>query len=413
MPPSSQYAFILVIDGKQAVTQARQWRYQISRQLDIVNRNASRLGSISQASMRQMRLEGARAMDPLLKDLDEAEDRMKRLGSMKVQPGGTGMPAGAGGLAGGLGGIGEAVGMAAGIGVAGYTAKQAVEAAWDLGVLGARVNDVQNNLEKFAGSAGKAADYTRAVEQAADGTIDRMNAMNTAARMLQMGIADTEAEMALYVEGAVRLGDQTISSGQRVDEMTQLLKNLNVNMLDNFGLSRSVVMARTEELKATEGLTREEGMLQAIQEEISRQLEVLGDRADDGAVSIDQMKTSWTNMKLAIGTGIAPVVISSATAVTARDTHPESRLCTIFDLLRRPSPRRSRCRLRRRPPEPPQSGSFHPCYWMRGGRQGESAGAAGRSWCRLTRVRLRRPNRPERPKSRGPLVRRSLTGCEL
>jgi len=184
--------------------------------------------------------------------------------------------------------------------------------AWQLGKLGARSAAVTRNLEAFSGGAEEAALYLNAVRQASGGTVDRMTASAAASRMLQMGIADSTDAMRLYVEGAVRLGDQTQNSSQRINEMVQLLKNLNVNMLDNFGLSRQVVMARTRELQATEGLTREQGMLQAIQEEISRQLGVLGPQADDDAQAFDQLNTALSDLKVTAGEQLAPALADVA-----------------------------------------------------------------------------------------------------
>jgi len=184
--------------------------------------------------------------------------------------------------------------------------------AWQLGKLGAQSAAVTRNLEAFAGGAEEAALYLNAVRQASGGTVDRMTASAAASRMLQMGIADSTDAMRLYVEGAVRLGDQTQNSSQRINEMVQLLKNLNVNMLDNFGLSRQVVMARTRELQATEGLTREQGMLRAIQEEISRQLGVLGPQADDDSRAFDQLNTALSDLKVTAGEQLAPALADVA-----------------------------------------------------------------------------------------------------
>jgi hypothetical protein len=98
--------------------------------------------------------------------------------------------------------------------------------------------------------------------------------------------------------------------------MIQLLKNLNVNMLDNFGLSRSVITARTDELMATQGLTREEGMLLAIQEEITRQLGLLGDNSGSAAVKIDTLTASVDNLKLSWGRLVDEPVLDVVTELT-------------------------------------------------------------------------------------------------
>lgn len=189
----------------------------------------------------------------------------------------------------------------------GITAKIG-KAAWELGELGARADAVSFKLTAFAGGADEAAKFTEAVYQASNRTVDSMTAMGTASAFLQMGIADTEEEMRLYVEGATRLGDQTQSAGQRIDAMTQLLKNLNVNMLDNFGLSKQVVMGRTEELQVMQGLTREEAMLVAIQEELTRQLGVLGPQTDTNAAAFDQLDAAVADLKMAAGDLAAPAV---------------------------------------------------------------------------------------------------------
>jgi hypothetical protein len=191
------------------------------------------------------------------------------------------------------------------------------QATWQLGELGARADAVGAKLAAFAGSADQAAAFTEAIQEASNRTVDSMTAMATASGFLQMGIADTEDEMRLYVEGAVRLGDQTQSAGQRIEAMTQLLKNQSVEMLDNFGLSRQLIMARTEELQATQALTREQAMLQAIQEELTRQLGVLGPQTQTSAAAFDQLDASVKDLKIAAGDLAAPAVAELARVLTA------------------------------------------------------------------------------------------------
>jgi len=196
------------------------------------------------------------------------------------------------------------------------TAEKAAAAAIELGKLGASSLRVQDQLEAFAGGAAAADDYANAIRRATGLTVDQMSAAAAATKFLQMGLADTAEEMALFAEGATRLGNQTVPANQRLEEMTQLLKNLNPNMLDNFGLSRQIVMARTAELQATQGLTREQGMLAAIQEEITRQLGVLGPRAENAADAIDQYNAAWEDLRLTIGEQLAPSLGELAKVLT-------------------------------------------------------------------------------------------------
>ena len=204
----------------------------------------------------------------------------------------------------------------AGVMGAAALAKEALQAAWTLGELGARSRALTGNLEAFAGGAEEAAGFLQAIGSASMGALDKMQATEVATRMLQMGLADTAQEMELYVEGAIRLGNQSLDASQRVEEMTQFLKNLNLNMADNFGLSRQVLTARTEELQATQGLTREQALLVSIQEEMTRQLQTLGERTDVEAQAIDEMNAALRDLRIEIGEQFAPAVGDAARMVT-------------------------------------------------------------------------------------------------
>lgn len=195
-------------------------------------------------------------------------------------------------------------------------AVEAAQAAWALGELGARSKALTGNLEAFAGGAEEAAGFLGAIDSASMGALDQMQAAEVATRMLQMGLADTTQEMELYVEGAIRLGNQSLDAAQRVEEMTQFLKNLNLNMADNFGLSRQVLTARTEELQATQGLTREQALLVSIQEEMTRQLQTLGERTDVEAQAIDEMNASLRDLRIELGEQFAPAIGEAARMVT-------------------------------------------------------------------------------------------------
>ncbi len=189
----------------------------------------------------------------------------------------------------------------AGVAGAAYLAIEVGKAAFELGKLGLQAKDVERNLVAFAGSEARAAQFAAAVVKSSGRGVDSLTAMSTASRFLQMGLVDDADAMRIYIEGATRLGDQTQTTNQRIEGMTQLLKNQSVEMLDNYGLSRSRIEALRDEAMATQGLTREEAMLYAIKTEIIRQLELLGPRMESGTVSIDRMSASWMNLKTKIG----------------------------------------------------------------------------------------------------------------
>ena len=211
----------------------------------------------------------------------------------------------------------------------GATVASLANATWSLAEMGAQSLALERNLNAFAGGAANAVQYTDAIVAASGRAVDQMQAAEVATGMLQMGIADTTDEMSLYIEGATRLGKQSESAGQRIESMMQFLKNLNLEMADNFGLSRQVLTARTEELQVTQGLTREQALLQATQEEITRQLGILGPRTQTETEAMDAMKVAAANVRIELGERLAPAVADLARE--AADAIPK--LWTTIDQL--------------------------------------------------------------------------------
>ena len=150
--------------------------------------------------------------------------------------------------------------------------------AAELFTLGVAAEAAELRFTKFAGGADRAAGFLEAFNSGADNTVDRMTAMGSASRLLQMGLVGNTDEMETMASIAVKLGDQTKGAGDRIADFSLLLSNQATLRLDNFGISSGKVRDRINELIASgEALNREEAFKMAVMEEGSRALAILGD----------------------------------------------------------------------------------------------------------------------------------------
>ena len=159
---------------------------------------------------------------------------------------------------------------------------------------GAAIDAVEKRFVAFAGSAAAAEDILRAVSEATGGTIDRMSTMQSASKLMSMGLANNAEEVARLVEMATKLGDQTQATGDRVSAFGMMLANQSVEVLDNYGISSGQVRERIKELMSTTSdMTREQAFLQATLELGEQTLVRLGD-------STENMASSWDRLGAAI-----------------------------------------------------------------------------------------------------------------
>ncbi len=192
-------------------------------------------------------------------------------------------------------------------------AKQIGQIALDLGKLGLQAQAVNERFVAFAGGGRQAAEVLAAVENATGGTIDKMSAMQSASKLMSMGLATNADEVGRLVEMASRLGDQTQSTSNRVNDFALMLANQSIPRLDNFGISSGKVRARIEELmSSTAGLTREQAFLQATMEEGAVALEKLGEAGLGQVQAMDKLDASWKNFKTTIGSMVAPALAAVA-----------------------------------------------------------------------------------------------------
>lgn len=179
----------------------------------------------------------------------------------------------------------------------------------ELAKLGAMSERVERRFGAFAEEAGGATAILEAFQKGAGGTVDKMGAMSTASRLLQMGLVGSAGEMENVVEIATRLGDQTQGATDRIADFSLLLANQSIPRLDNFGISSGKVRARIQELQdATPGLSREIAFMTATMEQAELSLTKLGPRVDDDAAKFERLEAQISDTKVEIGQQLAPVV---------------------------------------------------------------------------------------------------------
>jgi hypothetical protein len=172
----------------------------------------------------------------------------------------------------------------------------------ELGKLGVQSEAASLRFERFAGSSERAEELLIAFQSATDGTVDKMGAMTSAGRLLQMGLVSNADEMANVASIATKLGDQTLSATDRVADFSALLANQSIPRLDNFGISSGRVRTRIAELQAaTKGLSREQAFNTAVMEEGRKALDRLGDTSELASVKIDKLKAAVQDAKIGVG----------------------------------------------------------------------------------------------------------------
>lgn len=194
-----------------------------------------------------------------------------------------------------LGGLGQAAKVAGGL-ITIALAKQAISASTEVMRLGATSLVARDRLLAFAGGSARASDMMNALIDASDGTIDRLTATNTAARLLQMGIVDTAAEIGMAGAIVGKLGDQTLSLETRMQTFTMMMANQSKLRLDTFGLSVEGVTKRQKELEA-QGYNTSDAFKAAVFEEAEVALGVLGDTAGTAAHNMARMEAALVNVK--------------------------------------------------------------------------------------------------------------------
>lgn len=172
----------------------------------------------------------------------------------------------------------------------------------ELTKLGASAKAQGLRFERFAGSTGQATKLLDAFNEGSLNTVDRMTAMGSAGRLLQMGLVETSDEMQQVAAMATRLGDQTMDAGSRIADFAAMLANQSIPRLDNFGISSGRVRQRINELiESGQALNREQAFKMAVMEEGAKSLERLGDTTDTAAHKMAVLEASVQEARIGFG----------------------------------------------------------------------------------------------------------------
>jgi len=218
---------------------------------------------------------------------------------------------------------------AAGEGLLGFV-QQIPAMTVELGKLGVSVQASERRFSQFAGGADRATMFLNAFNEGSLNTVDRMTAMSSAGRLLQMGLVDTGDEMSQIAAMATQLGDQTMGAGERIADFAALLANQSIPRLDNFGISSGRVRQRIDELlESGRALNREQAFKMAVMEEGSKALDTLGDTSDLASVRIAKVSAALETVRQEAGKIIAE---DFAGALEAMSTEGKSADEVIRDL---------------------------------------------------------------------------------
>lgn len=192
-------------------------------------------------------------------------------------------------------------------------AKKVSDIGMELGNLALQAGAAKARFEAFAGGAQQAANILAAVQAATGGTIDQMGAMTSSTKLLSMGLASSADEVATLTNMAIRLGDQTMTTGDRVNDFALLLANQSVMRLDNFGISSGRVRARILELQeAMPGLSRETAFMQATVEIGTQSLDKLGDAGLAATGKVASLDAATKDLKVTMGEILAPTIADTS-----------------------------------------------------------------------------------------------------
>jgi phage-related protein len=201
---------------------------------------------------------------------------------------------------------GLAVGAAAGVGA--LAAGMA-----DLALKAVPVAAVRETFDKLTKSIGDSADVMLTkLRKATNGMVTDADLMKTANQYISMGLAKSSDEAAKLAEMAARLGSAMGNDAtQSMADFAAMLANQSIPRLDTFGISSGKVTARIEELmKANQGMTRESAFMQAVMEQGTASMDRLGAASTGPATTLAQLKTTFENLKITLGTAFLPALQS-------------------------------------------------------------------------------------------------------
>lgn len=198
------------------------------------------------------------------------------------------------------------MGMAVTGAIAGIGLMAVKDFAEEFNELGTQVKAAGARFDQLASSIGNPTDLMTQLREATLGVVDDMTLQLGAAQLLQMGLANTNEEVAKLIELAIKLKRPTQTASEAIDDFGLMLSNTSVMRLDNFGIASGKVRARIEELQDQfEGMQRDEAFKLAVLEIGQESLGRLGDAADVAGTSLSRLQTHLENLAQDAASGFA------------------------------------------------------------------------------------------------------------
>lgn len=198
---------------------------------------------------------------------------------------------------------------------AAFVANQLVGYISQLNEIGAQANNAERNFVQLSGGADVAAKTLSELQIATRGVVDDTTLMNGANRLLMMNLASTGDEAAKLTGIAVTLGKTMgVDATTAVGDFASMLANQSIPRLDNFGISSGKVRDRIEELKKS-GMGMDEAFKTAVLEQGALAIDRLGTAADQGATSVEKLRTRFTNLAQDLGQQVNTAIEAEATTL--------------------------------------------------------------------------------------------------
>lgn len=200
--------------------------------------------------------------------------------------------------------------VAAGLGGA-AAAAAVVKQAWDFSKEGAQIGRVEERFEALNSSIGAMADDTMLrLQNAVDGSVDKLTLMGNANLLLSTGAASTDDELVGLVENIIKLKNPADDAGAAIENFSLLLANKSIPRLDSFGLSASTVRDRYNELKET--VDDDTAFKTAVFEQMEVALQKVGQQGDYSADAFTRvevrLKDATDAFKVNLAEGLEPWV---------------------------------------------------------------------------------------------------------
>ena len=187
---------------------------------------------------------------------------------------------------------------------------QTAKAAYEFAKLGAQSVRTRNAFYAISGGADEASERLAAMQRATRGAISEQAAMESANRLMQMGLANNAQELEKVTTMAVRLGTAMgRDANASIEEFALLLANQSIPRLDTFGISAGKTRERINELRAAnEGMTRETAFMTAVMEQGEESLQRLGPAMEDDMLAAEQLEAAWADLKTMVAEQVAPAM---------------------------------------------------------------------------------------------------------